>query len=170
MDCAPSSRWGSWGQQGLCGNVLLRLYIRCHYVTDCVGWLLCRTGTFLRDCVMKIKRWLWSVSLLCGCLLLTGCSRDLGSFTVLSSKNVNLSNFSNTEAEESGVKTNGEDCVHMICGCLTGTPNLKTAVDRALEPSNAYMLTNARIKYAGWSCWFYGQFRYTVEGTPVRRN
>lgn len=108
--------------------------------------------------------------MLCGCLLLTGCSKNLGSLTVLSSKNVNLANFSNSQAEESGEMVKGEDMTHIIWYFPLGIPNLKEAVDRALESENAYMLTNARIKWSFWWVYLYGQEKYTVRGTPVRRN
>ena len=109
--------------------------------------------------------------MLCGCLLLTGCSHDFGSFTLLNSKNVNLADFSNSRAEESGEKTEGGDCAHIICFVPTGVPNLKEATDRAMESKNAYMLTNVRVKsFFFYIPYIYGQEKITVTGTPVRRN
>ena len=120
---------------------------------------------------MRIRLVVWSMSLLCGCLLLAGCSHDFGSFTLMSSKNVNLANFSNSEAEESGEQAEGVDCAHIICVFPTGVPNLKEATDRALESKNAYMLTNARVKsFFFYIPYIYGQEKITVTGTPVRRN
>jgi hypothetical protein len=120
---------------------------------------------------MRIGSGTWGVLLLCACLCLTGCTTNLGDFTLLSSKNVNLANFSNAKAEATGEKTHGEDCVHIICVFPTGTPNLKQAVDQALEAKNAYMLTNARIKFTDFYIpYIYGQIKYEVDGTPVRRN
>jgi len=119
---------------------------------------------------MKIESVVGSLPLLCACLFLTGCSHNLGDFTLLSSKNVNLADFSNAKAEQTSEKARGVDTVHIILGFPTGAPNLKTAVDRALEAKNAYMLTNARMTYKYWSALIYGQAKYVVEGTPVRRN
>lgn len=120
---------------------------------------------------MKIESLVGSLPLLCACLFLTGCSRNLGDFTLLSSKNVNLADFSNAKAEQTGEKARGVDCVHIIVCFPTGTPNLKQAVDRALESKNAYMLTNARLtEKFFWIPYIYGQEKFVVEGTPVRRN
>jgi hypothetical protein len=120
---------------------------------------------------MRIKCVAWGASLFCACLLLTGCTTNLGDFTLLSSKNVNLASFSNSKAEVSGEKVRGEDCVHIICIFATGTPNLKTAVDRALESKNAFMLTNARVSYVAWYIpLIYGQAKFVVEGNPTLKN
>jgi hypothetical protein len=120
---------------------------------------------------MKIRSMAWGASLFCVGLLLAGCTTNLGDFTVLSSKNVNLANFSNSKAEVSGEKVQGEDCVHIICLFPTGELNLKTAVDRALESKNAFMLTNARVSYVYWYVpLIYGQMKFVVEGNPTLKN
>jgi hypothetical protein len=120
---------------------------------------------------MKIESLVGSLPLFCACLFLTGCSHNLGDFTLISSKNVNLADFSNAKAEETGEKTRGEDCQHIIVFVPTGVPNMKTAVDRALESKDAYMLTNARLTSSFFYIpYIYGQEKYIVTGTPVRRN
>jgi hypothetical protein len=96
-----------------------------------------------------------------------GCSTTLGDFTVLSSKNVDLSNF-NTEAGEKNRQVVGEDMKSMVVFFPTGEPNMKEACDRALENGDAYALTNARLRQKGW--WFiYGEFGFEVAGNPVPR-
>jgi hypothetical protein len=47
---------------------------------------------------------------------------------------------------------------------------VKDAIDAALDENNAYMLTNANLRYD----WFivpyiYGQAKYVAEGQPVLR-
>ena len=112
---------------------------------------------------------LLSLAFLCICLMQTGCTRNLGDFTLLTSKNVNLQNFSSEEGE-SETPVYGEDCAHIICVFPTGQPTLKEAVDRALESKNAYMLTNVRLKYTFFYIpYIYGQVKYEVKGNPVIR-
>lgn len=101
-------------------------------------------------------------------LFLAGCTTNLGDFTLLTSKNINLSDFSTEKAEKTTEQAYGEDCAHIIFFIPTGVPNLKETVDRALESKNAYMLTNARIKhFFFWIPYIYGQVKYEVRGNPV---
>lgn len=121
--------------------------------------------------MQKVGNTLLVVSLLCACLFGSGCTKVLGDFTLLTSKNINLSDFSTEEAETSGEMAYGEDVTHIIIFIPTGgPPNLKEAVDRALDSKNAYMLTNARISYTGFYIpYIYGQMKYEVKGYPVIR-
>ena len=113
---------------------------------------------------------LLAVLLLCLCMLAVGCTTNLGDFTLLTSKNINLADFSTSKAEESSEKAVGEDISHIICVFPIGTPSLKEALDRALESKNAYMLTNARIEASFFYIpYIYGQTRFTVKGNPVVR-
>ncbi|WP_208427323.1 MULTISPECIES: hypothetical protein [Salinibacter] len=85
-------------------------------------------------------------------LIAAGCSSRIGDFTTVSTKNVNM----NAEYQKVG-STEGSDGAVLI-----GQPDLKTAVDNALENagSNTRYLTNARI--IGTSYPFYSKI--TVEG------
>ncbi len=111
--------------------------------------------------------------LLCYIMLTaSGCSQKLGDFTVLTTKNVDLSNFSTyTPTERQEVR--GEDVCHIVV-CFPNKPygpNFKDAVDIALEENNAYMLANAVLRYDFFYIpLIYGQEKFTVEGEPVLRN
>jgi len=119
---------------------------------------------------MRKKVLLLTAPFLLLCVFSAGCTTNLGDFTVLTSKNVNLSDFSTSQAEESSEKVVGKHEVHIICFVPTGQPSLKEALDRALESKNAYMLTNARIEnFFFYIPYIYGQARFTVEGRPVVR-
>lgn len=85
-------------------------------------------------------------------LLVAGCSSRIGDFTTVSTKNVDM----NAEYQKVGT-TEGSDGAVII-----GQPDLKTAVDNALEnaEANAKYLTNARI--IGTTYPFYSEI--TVEG------
>lgn len=84
--------------------------------------------------------------------LVTGCTTRIGDFTTVSTKNVSM----NEEYQKAG-STEGSDGTFLF-----GQPDMKTAVDNALEnaDSNARYLTNARI--LGTSYPFYSKI--TVEG------
>ena len=102
-------------------------------------------------------------------IFIAGCSTRLGDFTVISSKNIDLSNFS-TQAESGSERVRGVDKSQIIICFPTKIPNIKDAIDIALEENNAYMLTDAVIKYE----WFYipyiyGEEKYIAEGHPVLR-
>ena len=108
--------------------------------------------------------------LLAGVLIAGGCSQRLGSFTVLSTKNVDLSNFS-TQTAKGLDRVRGEDCAHIICIFPTKVPSFEEAIDVALEENNAYMLSDAVVKFDSFYVpYIYGQSKYVAEGIPVRRN
>lgn len=111
--------------------------------------------------------------LLCllGVMLLwcSGCSSKLGDFTVLSSKNVNLADFS-TYSGTGGDRIVGEDvktCILLFWNKPEIQP--KEAVDDALNQANAYMLTDATLKSEGFWALLLAQDKYVAEGHPVRR-
>ena len=69
-----------------------------------------------------------------GCILffaaaasMTGCTQRIGDFTIISSKNVNVS-------ANRGDRVKGESCVYIILGIPTGVPDLKSAVDKGALP------------------------------------
>ncbi|MBB4088244.1 hypothetical protein [Salinibacter ruber] len=98
------------------------------------------------------RRFKASLTVLLAVLFVTGCSSRIGDFTTVSTKNVNM----NAEYQKVG-STEGSDGAVLI-----GQPDLKTAVDNALENagSDTRYLTNARI--IGTSYPFYSKI--TVEG------
>lgn len=115
---------------------------------------------------MKTSRFL----LLIGVIFANGCSERLGSFTVLSTKNIDLSNFS-TQTEMGLDRVRGEDVSHIVFVCPNKIPSFKEAVDIALEENDSYMLSDAVLKYE----WFYipliyGQEKFVAEGIPVKKN
>ena len=101
-------------------------------------------------------------------VLCAGCQQRLGDFTLLSTKNVNLADFS-TESAEKSQPVVGVDSKPIVI--VWGTPpNLKEAVDRALEQSNAHMLTNAVVYYTEWYIpYVCGERKFEVKGNAVKR-
>jgi hypothetical protein len=102
-------------------------------------------------------------------IFITGCSTRLGDFTVISSKNVDLSNFS-TQVGLGSTRVRGEDEGHIIIIFRTKVPTIKDAIDVALDENNAYMLSDAVLKHESFTIpLIYGSRKYVVEGHPVLR-
>ena len=100
-------------------------------------------------------------------LFLSSCSHRILDFTVVSSKNIDLSHAASFE--RGGVRQSGVDKVHIIIFVPTGTINLKEALDVAIEktPGCVALVDGViRSKY-WWIPFIYGQSSYTIEGTPL---
>lgn len=104
-------------------------------------------------------------------LLTSGCSiRD--SFTVASTKLVRLDQFELDKANKTK-NVQGEDTAHIIIFVPTGSPNLKTAMDRALEKGNGDVMTDVVIESSFFYIpYIYGQTSWKVNGDVIktRRN
>ena len=100
-------------------------------------------------------------------LLFSGCTNRLTDFTVISSKNVDLSEIA--QYKRGDVRATGEDAAYIIIFIPTGIPNLKEAIDRAIESvpgavalvDGVVYMTNVYIPFV------FGVNKYTVEGTPL---
>ena len=97
-------------------------------------------------------------------LLLSGCAFT-SDFTAMSSKNVNLDDLHIDKSQSKG-RVTGEDCQYIIIFVPTGgPPTLEEAADRAVEPVNAQLLTDVRVKYSTFYLpLLFGQTCWTVEG------
>lgn len=96
-----------------------------------------------------------------------GCTRRITDFTIISTKNMDLSQTSGfTRGSE---RVTGEDKASIIVIIPTGEPDLKEAIDRAIESTpGAVGLVDGVVRYK----WFYipyiyGETTYEVEGTPL---
>ena len=97
----------------------------------------------------------------------TGCSQRLIDFTIISSKNVDLSQAANFQRGQSRVE--GEDVKHIIIFIPTGVPNAKEALDRAIEsvPGAIALVDGVITNHWWWIPYIYGKSWYVVEGTPL---
>jgi len=88
-------------------------------------------------------------------------------FTAISTKNVDWSRATSFERGKARVK--GKDIAHIIIVIPTGIPNMKEAVDRAIEsvPGGVALLDG--VLYHKWFYIppLYGQSWYVIEGTPL---
>ncbi|MGO9243888.1 MAG: hypothetical protein ACLPT4_16280 [Verrucomicrobiia bacterium] len=97
--------------------------------------------------------------------LIVGCTTRLTDFTVLSTKNVDLSKMASYTRGISRV--HGEDLITIIIFIPTGVPNAKEAIDRAIQSvPGAIALVDGVVYQKAW--WFLiGQSGFMVEGTPL---
>ena len=95
-------------------------------------------------------------------LTLSGCSTRIADLTVASSKNINL----NSTGLVTGERVKDDDTVAIILFPL-GTPEIKEAVDNAIEQNKcAVGLTNVVIDQTFFS-FFVGFIAYEVEGNLI---
>ncbi len=100
-------------------------------------------------------------------LILNSCSRRLVDFTIISTKNVDLTRGASFERGKSRI--DGEDKIHIILFIPTGTPSIKEAIDNAIEsiPGCVALLDGVVYAKSWWIPYIYGQSKYLVEGTPL---
>ncbi|MCX6967266.1 MAG: hypothetical protein NTZ46_05700 [Verrucomicrobia bacterium] len=99
--------------------------------------------------------------------LLTGCTTRLTDFTIISTKNVDLSVIG--RAKRGAARVEGKDLAHIIIFIPTGVPNMKEAIDRAIEsvPGAVALVDGVLYQKFFWIPYIYGQTAYVVEGTPL---
>lgn len=100
-------------------------------------------------------------------ILISGCTRRLVDFTIISSKNVEWTKAATFKRANARVR--GEDMVHWIIVIPTGVPNAKEAMDRAIQsaPGAVALLDGVIYMRFWWIPYVYGQQSYIVEGTPL---
>lgn len=94
----------------------------------------------------------------CG-LFLSGCTVRVVDFTVISTKNVSV------PTKGKGPRAKGEDCVFSCLGLPFGIPNMKEAIDRAIE--NAGGQYDALVDGVVYQKSHPFEICYEVEGTPI---
>ena len=100
-------------------------------------------------------------------LLFGNCTRRLVDFTIISTKNIDLSKGATFVRGKNRVE--GKDMVHWIIFIPTGKPNIKEAVDKAIEstPGCIALLDGVLYSTFWWIPYIYGQQYFLVEGTPL---
>jgi hypothetical protein len=100
-------------------------------------------------------------------LQLTACTNRLVDFTIISTKNVDLSKGASFQRGRARVE--GEDRVYIIVLVPTGTPNMKEAVDRAIEsvPGAVALLDGVLTQNFWYIPYVFGTSAFLVEGTPL---
>jgi len=100
-------------------------------------------------------------------LAIQSCSDRLTDFTVISTKNVPIGNQP-TDLVKGTTRVKGVDKKPIILSIPIGTPNLKEAIDKAIEQCpGAIALADGVVKSKFLYFFFYGESSYIVEGTPL---
>ncbi|OHB79564.1 MAG: hypothetical protein A2Z25_01755 [Planctomycetes bacterium RBG_16_55_9] len=116
----------------------------------------------MRKCILCV--------LLAFLIFAQGCKSHMGDFTLITTKNINLTSFS-SHGEESGERVSGEDAQFFFFSIPVGFCSIKEAVDDALDKKNSYMLIDATIYYERFwipLCWW-GHEKFEVTGVPIER-
>jgi len=102
----------------------------------------------------------------CSLLAVTGCKTRFVDFTIISTKNVDLSKMGTFKR---GARTEGVDKIYIIIFIPTGQPNLKEAIDRAIEsvPGGVALLDGVVSQGFFYIPYIYGEANFTVEGTVL---
>ena len=98
---------------------------------------------------------------------LTGCATRLIDFTMISTKNIDWTHAANFQRGKDRVQ--GTDEVSIIIFIPTGVPNMKEAIDRAIEKiPGAVALVDGVVTQKSWYIpYIFGKFSYIIEGTPL---
>jgi len=102
-----------------------------------------------------------------GALLVTGCTSRFVDYTIISTKNIDLSKAATFQRGAN--RTEGIDTAHIIIFIPTGNPNLKEAIDRAIEavPGAVALLDGVVTSSFYFIPLIYGEANFAVEGTPL---
>jgi hypothetical protein len=98
---------------------------------------------------------------------ISACTHRIGDFTVGSTKNIDLKGTLHRVDETERLV--GKDMKPTILFIPTGIPNMKEAMDRAIEQRvGAVALSNVTVEQEAWVIPFiYGETSFVVEGNPV---
>ena len=112
---------------------------------------------------MKIKYIALSLSLI---FIFSSCTQRIVDFTIISTKNIDLSKAASFERSKK--RNTGTDRVYWLISIPLGIPNMKEAIDRAIEQTPGSVALVDGVVYTK-SMWFIlcGFSEYIVEGTPL---
>ncbi|MFI3278342.1 MAG: hypothetical protein SNH13_00575 [Rikenellaceae bacterium] len=101
--------------------------------------------------------------------LCVSCTHRIVDFTIISTKNVPIDGVSTLKSGE--IKVKGQDAKYMFLTIPLGTPDLKEAVDDAIEKApGAVALSNGVVYTSWWYAILTGCTKYVVVGTPLYIN
>lgn len=112
-----------------------------------------------------MKKIVQSIAVAALTLAMTACSTRVADLTVASTKNLNFQ----SDALVLGNRVQGSDGAHLILFIPTGQPQVKEAVDNAIEQDRCVVgLADAVMNYDFFLIPILGgSFAYTVEGTQI---
>jgi hypothetical protein len=100
-------------------------------------------------------------------LISTGCTTRIVDFTTISTKNVDWSKA--PTFYRASARVEGKDTAHIIVFIPTGIPNMKEAIDRAIEskPGGVALVDGVVYSKFWYIPYIYGRSSYVVEGTSL---
>ena len=100
-------------------------------------------------------------------ILFSSCSNRVLDFTIVSTKNVDMSKASSFKRGSQRVM--GQDKAHIIIIMPSKSVSIKEAVDKAIEnvPGCVALLDGVIYTKFWWIPWIYGQSAAIVQGTPL---
>jgi len=100
------------------------------------------------------------------CLIFTGCTTRIADLTLVSTKNIDLSDARLDITK--GKRTKGESCRYWLLGLIPlGVPNLQEAVDDALEKGGGNIMVDQVTYQKGVYFILASQVCLEVEGTVL---
>ncbi|GAA4294819.1 hypothetical protein [Aestuariibaculum suncheonense] len=107
------------------------------------------------------------IILIITCTFLTGCSRNLFNFTLVSTQNIELEKLASLQT--SPEKITGEDKASIIIFIPTKTIRIDRAISNTIDAFPGCMaLMNGTVYSKFWFIpYIYGEAKFVVEGTPV---
>lgn len=114
-----------------------------------------------------MKKIILPLLILLGMVISTSCTHRLTDFTVISTKNIPITS-SMPNMKKADMRVKGVDTAPRILFIPIGSPNMKEAIDKAIEQYPGCVgLTDGVVKSNWWWALLYGQDSYIVEGTPI---
>lgn len=114
----------------------------------------------------KVIKLMWPLVLAASLCVMAGCTVRVADLTLVSTKNIDLSN-TQLDARK-GMRVKGEDCAYAILGLIPlGIPNLQEAIDNALEKANGNIMIDEVTSYKGFYFILASQSCIEVEGTVI---
>jgi hypothetical protein len=110
------------------------------------------------------------ITLIAGMSLLSACSYDQGTFTVISNQIADLDNI-NLETAQKIRNVEGKSVGEIFILIPVGdmNPNVETAMQDAFTRVDGDIFTNARVSsFAFYFPYIYGRFSQTIEGDVVK--
>jgi len=101
-------------------------------------------------------------------VLATSCTTRLTDFTLISGKNIDIAAASSLK--RTNTRVSGTDVGHFILGIPVKFPNMKTAMDNAVEQvPGAVALVDGVVYQQNYMIVpiLYSQSNYKIEGTPL---
>lgn len=96
----------------------------------------------------------------------SSCSRRVFDFTIVSTKNIDLSEAHNFQ--QSIERSDGTSSVYWVIVIPLGIPDMKDAIDKAIESTpGTVALVDGVVYKKSWWTFIYGYSGYVVEGTPL---